>query len=354
MKKLRKVLDKLLDLRAFDLLIWVYGALIEISVRRVLLLLALTGFGIGVYRIDQRLPIRPMLRDMAVAVYADHQAGDEIPWGPDYSMSMPTAAALTYGIEVNSSWLIDQVKYVVPYFAYEGIAGNPQYPKAAYFLPRLGVSSFTVGGQMHPDDWRTGGGWVELNERLFTDPAWIDEGQAFGTLVHELTHVQGGVFIQGTSKSLESATVAATTEMLAAMCIFHNDLACRSFWLQIEQGALASLASRLPEDVYDAFAGVFIRDATEREADAKVDRFWAGQESRRQDIREKYGRYPWEALVLPGVLEGRSLHTLIGAPVYGGSGIVPLSYMSYDDTAAVMGWRLRLFLWLTTVGREVQ
>ena len=164
--------------------------------------------------------------------------------------------------------------------------------------------------------------------------------------MHELPHVQGGVFLAGESAELESATVAAATEMLAAMCLYQNDLACGAFWDDIEGLALVSLASRLPESVYDLYADVFIRDAAERAADEKNDRFWAGNEAARQEIREKYGRHTWEARILPGVLEGKRLHTL--TEHVSPRGALPVGFMAYDDVTALFGWRMRLFLWLTT------
>jgi len=339
-----KLLRKVLDLRAFDLVIWFYGLLIEISVKRLLIAGAMAGMAFGAYQ------VRPIVRDAAVAVYAHQRAGEAVPFNPDYSLAAVIPSEATWGIEVNSTWLVKAITYIVPYFAYENIAGNPVYPDGAYFLPREGVSSFMVGGQMHPASWRNGGGWLQVNERYFADPYWLDERGAFGTLVHELVHVQGGVFLAGSSAELESATVAATTEMLAAMCIYQNDLACGAFWSDIEGLALVSLASRLPEGVYDLFSDVYVRDADERAADAKNDRFWAGNEAQRQEIREKYGRHPWEARVLPGVLEGRRLHTL--TENVSPRGALPVGFMAYDDTAALLGWPMRLLLWLTTVGSE--
>lgn len=335
--------------RAMEYSVWelFFDILIRITFKRVLIVGALAAVVFGALRVEQQFGVRAILRDAFVAVYADRMAGERVELeGVDYTLASPYPPGLTWGIEVNSLWLLEQSTYIVPYFASELIAGNPQYPDAAYFLPREGASSFTVGGQMFPESWLTGGGWLQVNERYLTDPHWIDGRAMFGTLVHELTHVQGGVFILGSSAELESATVAATTEMLAAMCIFQNDLACGSFWNDVSGHAMVSLSTRLPEPVYDAFLDLFIRDAEEAFADKKTDRFWANNEATRQMIREKYGRHPWEERILPGVLYGWTLDTKISAP--DGDGYIRGGYMPYDDTSALMGWRLRLLLWLTT------
>jgi hypothetical protein len=318
--------------------------LLKLLTLRTILLAALVG-GLVYGVMSVQADARAIWRDVVTALVAHQRAGEPVPFSAeeaDYSLSMPYPEPATWGIKVNSLWLLRQITYIVPYFAYEGIAGNAVYPDEAFFLPYIGVRSFTVGGQMVPKDWSMGGGYLVVNERAMTDPRWIDARRTFGTVVHELTHMQGGVFLYGGSANLESATVAATTEMLAAMCIYQNDLACGAFWDDIESQALVSLASRLPEWLYDLFADVFIRDADESFADQKNDRFWADDEYTRQAIREKYGRHPWETRVIPGIVLGRRLDTMVRAPGHGAS----MGFMAYDDTAALFGWRLRLVLLL--------
>lgn len=340
---MRQVLIRILKFNLGSVWIGFLTLLFNITLGRALLAAAVVGAGYGMWL------VRPIFRDAVVAIYAHQRAGEPVPFDADYSMGMPYPPAMTWGVQVNSVWMIEKITGITPYFAFEKISGNPMYPDAAYFLPRVGTSSFTTSGQMHLQTTDTGE-WIQLNERHLTDPRWIDERRTLATTVHELIHVQGGVFLAGSSAEFESATTAATTEVLAAMCVFQDKLACGAFWDDIESHALISLASRLPEGIYDIFADLFIRDTDEAFADKKTDRFWADNEAGRQEIREKYGRHPWEERVVPGVIYGRTLNTEIGARE--GNGDIVGSYMPYDDTSALLGWRVRLLILLTTFGSE--
>lgn len=343
-------MSKRLLRRALRYSVWelLFTLLYNLTLKRVLVMgLAVTAV-LGLWRLEAPA----VARDMVVAVYANHKAGDPVPFGPDYTMTMPYPSYATYGITVNSLWLANRTTNVVPYFAYDGLTASPNYPVGAFFFPRTGLSSFTVGGQAQTEN-----GSLTINERYLTDPRWIDEAGALGTLVHELIHLQGGNFapadgsnyFSGPEESAEkeSNTSAATAEILAAMCNYQDEVACSAFWQEIEGFALAGLNTRLSEPVYDLFRSAFLIDADEEQADRKTDRFWARNERDRLEIRMKYGRHPWEAHVLPGLVHGQTLDTGMTYMTAGGHPI--RLRMPFDDTFDIFGWRLGLFVQIMTL-----
>ena len=355
-KRIERWLSACLNFNIFGWLLRLLGNLSR--PKRLIQIAVLAGLAVGTYRADQ-LGARQVAGNMVLAVIAHQKAGDPLPFGPDYTLSMPYPSRATYGIEVNSMWLLKNITYAVPFFAYEKVSGLPTYPEAAFFFPRTGLGSFTVGGQMNPMGGVGDGGWLTLNERYLTDPQWIDEAATLATLVHELVHVQGGNYLSqdadvelstaAESAFIESNTSAATLEVLAGMCNFRNELACAAFWQDIESFALASINTRLEEGPYDLFRSVFLLDAEEEMADRKTDRFWAEYQEKRQEIREKYGRHPWESHVVEG-LRGKALDTrLLYQPDM--MGPVYKLRMPFDDTFDMLGWRLNVLIWLTYLGR---
>ena len=320
------------------------------SVGRILILIVLVGMVWAGYQTD----IRPIVGNMIIAIVAHQKAGDPIPFAPDYTMTMPYPSYATYGITVNSTWLVERTTNIVPYFAYDQLTTNPVYPIDAFFFPRTGVSSFTVGGQAQTEN-----GSLTINERYLTDPRWIDEAGTLGTLVHELIHLQGGEFAPADgsnffsgpeeSATKESNTSAAATEILAAMCNYKDKAACAAFWQEIENFALTNLNTRLQEPVYDLFRSVFLIDADEERADRKTDRFWSGHERERWELRMKYGRHPWEAHVLPGLLHGKTLDT--GMLYSTAPGRIFRLFMPFNDTFDLLGPQLNILIWLSYLGK---
>ena len=342
---MRSKLKRMLDLSLWEM---AASALFAITIRRLVVVGAVMLTTIGLWRMGAPA----LARDAVVAIYAHQRAGEPIPFAPDYTMTMPYPSYATYGITVNSLWLAKRTTNVVPYFAYDRLTAFPAYPVAAFFFPREGLSSFTVGGQAQTEN-----GSLTINERYLTDPRWIDEAGTLGTLVHELIHLQGGDFAPADgsnyfssaeeSAEKESNTSAATLEILAAMCNYQDEVACSAFWQELEGFALAGLNTRLPESVYDLFRSVFLLDGDEEQADRKTDRFWIGNEDERLEIRMKYGRHPWEAHVLPGLVHGQTLDT--GMVYAAGTGTPVRLRMPFDDTFDMMGWRFGLFVQVMTV-----
>ena len=172
---------------------------------------------------------QPLIRDFYIANYAHVRAGDPIPFTEDIAewtggFRIDEDNIYTFGMESNSIWVANYVRQIVPYMTYEKAIAEGYYPWAANVVPFGNVNSFHVAGRMLPSD-----NIIFLNERYFLDDKWNDQRRALETLTHELVHVQRGAFIYGTSAELESATSAATTEILAAMCNYNDVLACKAF-----------------------------------------------------------------------------------------------------------------------------
>ena len=283
-------------------LLWRYAvATWRVLLRPVLRVLLPPALVAGVvWGLNQPIP-EAIKRDVLLALKAHQLAGELVPFDPDYIESRVYDPDQTWGMTTNSRWLLDTTLRIVPMFEYERMAGTARYPSKAFFAPLLGARSLLVAGtvpSMTPPI-------VVLNERLFSEPLWDDEASALSVLVHELVHVQGGNFIKAPSEFLESHTTAAATEILAGMCNYGDEIACRAFWGDIEGLARGGLFYRLYELhaswAYEAFADLFLRDAIkERQAD-KIDRFWEGHLSERMGIVEKYGAIPSKNSVLAGL-----------------------------------------------------
>ena len=299
--------------------------------------------------------LRFLARDLFIAKYADVMAGDDVPFDAtatgmagdlQYTREALIRQDLAYSTNVNSLWLLEQSTLIVPYFASEKLTPTPYYPDAAYFVPFPGVRSFVVAGSASCSELR-----LILNERILLDERWNDARNALEVLVHELIHLQGGAFCLGTSRELESATVAATTEVLAAMCNWGDSLACKAFWLNIKDHAVRSAfvrANRLGAGWwFERFMDVFIRSAGERRAAAKSDRFWADNRLERLEIAYKYGLRAWEERILAGI-RGNLLNTMHQVSRFDRPGQPPYVYvlgMPMDDTRVMLGWVV-ILAWL--------
>lgn len=293
-----------------------------------------------------RLGGLPVARDVLFAVYAHHMAGKPVPFNPDYGRGYILDPAKAWGVSTNSQWLLDKTSLIVPYFASEGVSTRPIYPRQIYFVPYVAQRSFVVAGSAQCDDPEAT--LVVLNERVVMDNRWNDEADALHTLVHELVHVQGGVFCTGTSESLESATEAAAMEVMAAMCNWGDKLACQAFWGGIESFARRSLwvqaHSAHADWLFALWSNVYLRDADEERGARKTDRFWAPSTAERYTISYKYGFLPWRDIFLAGVWSPRQ-------GLYTGHHILSERYapepliMPFDDSADLLGL-LRLLAWI--------
>lgn len=301
----------------------------------------------------KKIELPLMVRDLTIAVIAEKKAGEKIPFELDYSLSQYYDV---FGTTTNSMWLNEQVRLIVPFFEYENIKELPNYPQVIVFEPMPGFRSFhilgTAGTPRNPGDI----GVVRINERFMLEDFRLDERQMLATLVHELLHFQGGDFLGGEPNWLESPqfeanTQAATLEVLAAMCNYKSEVACRAFWDDIYAYARGSFRMRLRrwglEQWYYPIADLLWWDSTERQAADKSLRYWMNNEDRKDylySIIYSYQQRPWEYVVLPGVL-GTPLDTgLEGECDVRADGIAckPI-LMPFDDAEDLLGG---FILWL--------
>ena len=290
---------------------------------------------------------RPITRDAVIALGAHILAGKKIPVEPDYYGGAVINSYVTWEMLSNSVWLVRRTTSIVPFMSYEGLVSEALYPTEVFFIPFRDDGSFHIAGRAIIQY-----GYVLLNERMVTDEEWADERDLLEVLTHELIHIQGGNFAtwsggetwEDQSAHLESATSAATVEVLAAMCNYGDHVACRAFWLDLESMARYSLSYRLRKwpGVYDAFANTFLRDADQERASRKSLRFWAVEgEDVRMGIILKYGVDPWETHILRALKSGALMDT------GNGDGFGRRLFLEFDDTFDLLGpmW----VLWIQTM-----
>ena len=326
--------------------------------------------GLAVVAIVAAASWTPIARDVVIASYAHVRAGQSVPFDPGYTQSAvwttPGAEQLgrwaTWGIATNSPWVLSYTKTIVPYMEYEGLTDETIYPNRSILEPRRGTDSFLNGGYASVPE--KGEIIVSVNDRYVDDLRVNDARQVLVVLVHELVHIQGGNFLplpkelirnedgeivdwlDGTSARLESATEAATQEILAAMCEFGDKLACQAFWLNLEDLARGNLRYRAMRAsvpaLYDIWADAFFRERDEEIAAAKANRFWQSRWGFLSDLLEKYSVRAWEQ-VRDGIC-GQPLDTGIWAKT--GLGYYTILGLKFDDTQTVLGrsgWFLRLW-----------
>ena len=149
------------------------------------------------------------------------------------------------------------------------------------------------------------------------------------------------------SAILESNTSAATVEVLAAMCNYGDELACQSFWHELEALSRQALRSRMSEDewAYDIFANVFLRTESDERSARKSNRYWAGHKYERDEIIDKYGRSPYEDHVILYLKYGTRLESGTRSAYDNTGGAWQLLTMPFDDTADLLGfWRIWLVI----------
>ena len=295
---------------------------------------------------------RLILRDMFISMYSHRQAGAPVSFDAGYRFGAANDPSLTWGITMNSDWMVDRIPKIVPYLETENLRQNAVYPFMAVFIPYRGARSFVVGGSADCKFLR-----LFLNERYASgDPSWNDERRALSTLTHELIHIQAGSFCLGDpgmsgaewSYFVEGNTEAATLEVLAAMCGWaeKDSVECGAFWSVLEGLARRSVFVRLSrlglKPIYDLWSNIYLRTDDERHYAARSDVFWTGNEGERLMIADKYALQPWENIVLPGIRGGHVLNTR--NPHFFDKGYVILG-MPFDDTRLQMGW-LVILAWV--------
>lgn len=300
----------------------------------------------------------PIVRDVVISIVAHQKAGDPIPVTADFNASQFYPKEETWGIETNSKWLADYATRIVPYYVRESV-GVGVYPDYIVVRPWFGDTSFNLGGRAdceYSSLQMRNVCVVFINSRLFNDPAWQDSRDILEIFVHEMAHIQGGNFTfpdqleegetwAGWSAILESKTSAATLEVLAAMCNYGDELACKTAWYELETLSSRSLRSHLRGDewAYDLFANIFLRDGRGEQRARKANRYWRWHEDERNQIIEKYYRSPYEDHLIAYLKYVTTLDG--GSPVYLGEGEYLLRSMPFDDTQDLLGfWAIWLRL----------
>lgn len=283
----------------------------------------------------------PVVRDLIIVLVAEHRAGDPVlvdseRVGPTGQLMMTTDLMVT-----NSPWLAEETYRIVPFFSYEGLVGQGIYPQVIVWGPRADYASLHVLGSASCESRA-----IAMNQRSLVKGS-RDMRQIYSTLVHELIHLQQGNFCTGLSEDLESATQAATLEVLAGMCRYQNELACGAFWEHLADLARSSLRARVGDRVYLMLTPLFY-GYDDRVSLAKSLGFWEPRRLELQTIIQKYGQAPWNDHVIPGT-QGKDLDTgnvtwakpgtFIQSPPTG----VVLG-MPFDDTRALLGW-MNILMW---------
>ena len=326
----------------------------KLIIAAVIATLLIGGCTIG-WKRGKKIELPLMVRDIVIATIAEKKAGEKIPYEADYSLSQFYEV---WSITTNSMWLGEQVRMIVPFFQYENINETPNYPDAIIFEPLQGFRSFHILGLAQTPVLKGDIGVVHINERFMLEDIRTDERQMLSTLVHELVHFQGGNFLGKAPNYLpsvlyEANTQSATIEVLAAMCNYKDEVACKAFWDEIYGYARGSLRMRLRrwhlEQYYYPLADLLWWDKVDRQAADKSLRYWMNDEDRKTElynIINSYQKMPWERVVVPGVL-GTPLDTgLEGKCEVTGGGIKCDSIlMQFDDAEDLLGgfvmWLIR-------------
>lgn len=306
--------------------------LLELLIIEILALLVLTS-AVGI-----RLAIITPARDMAVAMVADQLAGEAVPLDAPHSYD---ALFRVYDTITNSKMMSEWAYQILPFFAVENISNGNRYPRTILLVPNVAKRSFVVAGTARCEE-----GEVWLNDRFVQDKA-----QTLATLTHELIHIQMGNFCvmpdreegnDPTSRSIwvESHTTAATVEATAAMCRYGSPTACQSFWQEISALARRSVQAKLMRAhvpwLYYWWVSATMRNDQEDLLAEKMSRFWAPNMGELQGIVERYGEFPWETMVEPGICGG-ILDTGVIGP-FNERGYAVILGMQWDDSRAMLGW----------------
>lgn len=269
-----------------------------------------------------------------LAIYADIKAGpptyidlDQVDYHQDLTGKF-------WEIQTNSEWLVEQTNLIVPYMGYENLAPSGRYPTGIYFAPMANNQSFHILGKYLPF-YRI----IIINDRFLYDGRRLERADMLlSTIVHELVHAQHGRYVKGESQELESATEAATIEILAAMCNHNNNLACQAFYNELKGYALTGLELSAPK-VFEAGLRLILDGPKDQAPRDKSLRYWASDPAGLDHILTSYIMYPWQQLIKPAAEGWAGFNT--GFANYDLDKPVPL-VADFDDIRYLLGWVLHL------------
>jgi hypothetical protein len=241
------------------------------------------------------------------------------------------------GVTTNSRWLADYTRKIVPFFEYENVRSMGIYPRSVLFVPYRGRDSIHVLGRASCST-----GQVTINERYALDQRYTLHS-LLATLVHELTHIQGGEFCEGDPDEFESKTQAVAIEILGAMCNYGDRLACHAFYNEVE-GILKATAYLIAiehnwQDFYFTINALFFQNREQEMASQKSWRYWSQSGSRRLTLSSILRRYHAKVLydyLLPG-LTGKPVPIAIKPqPSYIMPGYNDTPPFTFDDTQSLI------------------
>lgn len=185
---------------------------------------------------------------------------------------------------------------IVPYMEYEHVSSPAVYPTSLeWFLDANSRRAFHVLGTA--GSLLTGCGPIEINGRVANPvSSWYGREDVYITLIHELVHVQGGIFCTGPSEQVEADTQIATMEIGAAMVNHGNLVILRPWLVEMADMGLATLQFYLSADEYEAFRREINPGALHASQRAKSLRYWESNPQALRDILYKYNVVPWGVL----------------------------------------------------------
>jgi hypothetical protein len=291
---------------------------------------------------------RYIVRDFVVATIAHIKAGDRVPIEIEYAYTDSNEIKQDWGIYTNVRWLSDYARLIVPHMEYEGLTDWGQGPQYIIMQPMYGRNSYHLLGQANGED-----DIIRLNERMIIGAQGPDARRLLSVLVHELIHLQGGDFYGNQSYITEGKTSAATLEILAAMCNYRDELACKTFWYEIEDFARGNLRRTFRnaglESIYDTFSNILWRDAADERAAVKSRVFWDSSGDRRiflANILYDYIVFPFKTYIIPG-LDGKDMDTGIYPQTITGPSSLMTFKMEFDDSTRLLGIVGRFLVWMT-------
>jgi len=270
----------------------------------------------------------PIIRDFVIMLVAEAHEGDPV----EFEFDISYAYVEIRRTSTNSQWLYEMVEEILPYLSYENVTLSPQMPLV------IGIENYHgMWSTLHVAGWA-----VPKSRFMFINEWYIEERgleEVLGTIIHELIHCQQGVYGEGSTTEVEAHTVAATLEVAAGMCLRGNEVACQTFWVEVDDLATRSFKSRMDKHglgwLAELLQDIFMRDAEGRMRADKYDRHWKYDRYTQRQIWYDYGLYPWEKYVIPGINGVPMRHMDPVTCVY--MGYHGQTSMGFDDTRELLG-----------------